>query len=90
MTLSPKARFQKSADAKTVSSYLHSDPFLNAVTAALAEMQMNMPGTDNPSKEWDSQCQMAGAKRFIDTLLNITEQSRQAPPLPKQNLQPIN
>ena len=88
MILSPKARFQITEDAKSVGNYIHSAAFLNAVTAALAEMQMNLPGTGNPSLAWDCHCQMTGAKTFLTTLINICDPVS-APKVPdmKQNLQ---
>lgn len=87
MILSPKTRFLQSADAKALSTFIHSEVFLNAVTTALAEMQMNMPGVGNPSQAWDSHCQMTGAKTFIGILLNLSEPS-QPPKIPdlRQNL----
>jgi hypothetical protein len=74
MILSPKARFLKKAEeAKHHQSLVQSDSFQNALTVALAEMQMNLPKGDNPAKSWDAHSRMVGAREFIHTLLNLAE-----------------
>jgi hypothetical protein len=85
MNLSPKTRFQKTDDAKAHQSLVKSDSFLNALTSALAEMEIKMPDTGNPSAAWDCHCQMVGAKKFINTLLNLAEVTTE-PERPKTDL----
>lgn len=80
MILSPKTRFLTTADAKALLELVSKDYFLNSLTIALAQMQMEMPAAKTPSEAWDCHSQMYGAKHFIEILLNLPE----PPPLPKK------
>lgn len=72
-SISPKKRFLLSPDAKVHADIVLKESFLNACTIALAEMQMNMPESGDPSKSWDSHCQMVGARKYLSYLLNLSE-----------------
>lgn len=85
-SLSPKKRFQATPDAKAHADLVTSNVFLNAVTAALLQMQMEMPGTENPAQAWDKHCQMTGAKKVIEILLNLSEPAQEIQRLPSKNL----
>jgi hypothetical protein len=80
MILSPKQRFQQTPDAKTHADLAVSNSFQNAVTAALAQLVMDMPGGGNPAQSWDAHNQVVGARKFIDALLNLAEPPTPAPP----------
>lgn len=84
--LRPKEQFKKSPQAKVHGDLVSNPDFQNVLVLALAEMELNMPLTGNPSTAWDSHCQMVGARKFIETLLNLSEQPERINPPPRKDL----
>lgn len=89
MMLQPKSRFQRTDDSKKLQDIVVSEPFQNALTVALAQMQLNQASPTNPPTAWDSANKMAGAKEFIHTLLNLAEKEKEPTRLPDKNLKNI-
>lgn len=73
MNLSPKADFLKTDSAKKLADLVAASWFQNALTVGLAQMVMDLGAAENPSKGWDAHSQVAGAKRYIHTLLNLPD-----------------
>lgn len=88
MTLSPKQRFQRTEDAKKHLDLVTQDSFLNAVTIALVQMQMETPPSKLGAESCDLQNQLQGAKRFVDILLNLAEPEKPIKKPATDNLQP--
>lgn len=81
--LKPKDRILENPDTVTyLNNIVYSDRFKDIVSDALAQMQLNLPRSSNPSESWDNQNRMEGAKLFINTLLNIGT-AEEAPPVQK-------
>lgn len=69
MTLSPKANFLRSADAKPFADMAASPVLMRAAEVALSELQLRSGKTD-PAANWQ---RLEGAKEFITILLNLPE-----------------
>lgn len=67
---------------------VETDRFHLVLTTALSEMELSMPETGNPSVAWDCHCQMVGARKFINILLNLAEERTEPAKLPNKNLKP--
>ena len=65
------------------------DDFHVACEAAMIEMQISLPGAENPSKGWDAHSQMVGARKFLSYLLNLTEAANQKPKAESERLDSI-
>lgn len=87
MNLSPKSRFLKSAECKTVADILAKPEFHRALEVALSEMQLSPPKGVDAQSNWN---RLEGAKQFVSILLNLAD-----PPAatrrgtPRENLTPI-
>lgn len=73
MILSPKVDFLKSEDAKKLADVVATPWFQHSCTIALAQMQMEMGDADTPAKSWDNWSKVLGARRVINTLLNLPD-----------------
>lgn len=86
MTLSPKARFLKSPDAKLVADMVVNPAFIHAVEASLSELQL-ASGKADPAGNWQ---RLQGAKAFISILLNLPEPpAKPRRGVPHENLNPV-
>lgn len=72
MLRSPKEKFMASAHRSTWDQLVLTPAFEEATFAALLQLQVEMPTTDEPNKAWDQASQLAGAKRFLDILTNLS------------------
>lgn len=86
ITLSPKSLYTSDPNFKTHADLVVSHEFRRTLMVALAEMEMNLPQTGNPSQSWDAHAQMVGARTFISTLLNLCEPHQTHSPLPRKDL----
>lgn len=87
ISLSPKTRFQKTQDSAVHAELVVKDSFLNAITFALAEYEVDLPSAESPARSWDAYCKIMGAKEFINTLLNLAEPPTERRDIPNKNLQ---
>lgn len=87
ITLSPKSLFKTDTQFKTHADLVTDPAFKRTLMVALAEMELKLPTTGNPSVSWDCHNQMIGARTFIETLLNLCESPELIGTPPKKNLQ---
>lgn len=73
MTLSPKVDFLKTESAKKLADLAGTPWFQQALGTALQQMVMDLPGAENPAKAWDGFSKIDGARRYIHTLLNLSD-----------------
>lgn len=87
--LSPKQLFQQTPDSKRLAELVVQEPFKRALSAALAHMQSEMPtGSGQLESPAALHFQMVGARRYIETLLNLAEPIKEPTKLPPKNLTP--
>lgn len=86
--INPKERFQKSPYNKAHADLVKQDGFHSAIEAALSVMSLNLPSTENVSRAWDNACRMQGAKDFVEILLNLSEPTKERPPMASKALRP--
>lgn len=79
MTLNPQKEFYTedgtnlSNDCKQLRSLTEQPWFRRSLAAALATMASQLPATPLQQQSCDSWNQIVGARRYMDTLLNLTE-----------------
>jgi|SRR5688572_17676776 len=87
MNLSPKQRFQKNADlSRAHLEWCAKDTTHAILEAALAQYVESQPAAPNQMLAVDYHQRLAGAKAFIDELLNLSEPPSERRTRPSDNL----
>ena len=85
--LTPRDNFKKSELAKGWLNIMDSTQFQAGATAALLEMQLALAHPQDMGTAAAYQWQMQGAKRFLETLMGLTEPQLAAKLPARQNLE---
>lgn len=87
MVLTPKLRFQENVPATRAHRELVvNDAFRAAVEASLVQMVYSLPTVRDPADAAAQYNRIMGARDFIQTLLNIAEQTPKVPDKMPANL----
>jgi len=87
MDLSPRLRFQENkAYVSAHKELVVSDQFRAACEAALVQVTVGLPESDDSSVAAANWHRIEGARAFLKTLLNVAESAPLPPAKPTQNL----
>jgi hypothetical protein len=87
MDLQPRTRFQENkAYVSAHKELVVSDQFRAACEAALAQITVGLPETDDPAEAAANWHRVEGARAFLKTLLNVAESAPLSPAKPTENL----
>lgn len=86
MILDPKTSFKSSPFAKTWTDVIDSTQFAEAAKAALLILQRELAKPGSEGELIATSSKLAGANRFLDILMTLTEPGESPAPRPRQNL----
>lgn len=86
MLRSPKEKFIASSHKAAFEKIVQSDAFEEAILAALLQMENEMPRDCTPNQAADAHNQMAGARKYLETLCSIHQPEKQLQERPFREL----